>query len=161
MNDLHLTNPTSKSQPAYNPVEDRFYIEPYSPKIVPAVLAASVACGISAIIWAAITVITGYQIGWIAIGIGFLVGIAVKRFGGDPAPVLGLIGGLFSFLGCFIGNFLTICALVAEAEGIPVTQIVANIQFSAIPTIMMETTGIMDLLFYGLAIFQGYRLPTS
>lgn len=161
MNDQHMLQPTNEGYVESLPTQDHFYIEPDPPKIVPAVLAATVASGISAILWAFITVVTGYQIGWIAIGIGFLVGIAVKRFGGDPAPVLGLIGGLFAFLGCFLGNFLTICVLVAESEGIPLTHLLANLNFAVIPDIMVETSGIMDLLFYGLAIFQGFKLPTT
>src|SRR5260221_13726610 len=47
---------------------------------------------IGAVIWAAVTVATGYQIGWMAVGVGFLVGVAVRKYGKGLTPMFGVIG---------------------------------------------------------------------
>jgi len=49
--------------------------------LVLAALAGGVAALLGACIWAAVTVTTNYQIGWMAVGVGFLVGYAVRSFG--------------------------------------------------------------------------------
>ncbi|MFZ5951772.1 MAG: hypothetical protein ACOYXC_13765, partial [Candidatus Rifleibacteriota bacterium] len=43
--------------------------------------AGLVAALISAVIWAVVTYATNYQIGWMAIGVGVFVGLAVRQFG--------------------------------------------------------------------------------
>ena len=48
----------------------------------PAAVVAGFAGGtVGAIVWAVITVATDYQIGWMAVGVGFLVGFAVRAVG--------------------------------------------------------------------------------
>ena len=51
-------------------------------------------------IWALVTVMTEYQIGWMAIGIGFLVGISMRFSGKGIDPVFG-IGADFHIAGNF------------------------------------------------------------
>lgn len=49
---------------------------------LPAAIAAGVVAAlIAAAVWATITVVTQFQIGWMAVGAGFLVGHAVRHFG--------------------------------------------------------------------------------
>ena len=51
------------------------------PSLLMGLIGGTVAMLVSAIIWGVISYVTEYQIGWMAIGVGFLVGIAVKFFG--------------------------------------------------------------------------------
>src|SRR5688572_28318618 len=55
---------------------------------------------IAAFIWALITYITHYQIGFMAIGVAFLVGYAVRYFGKGMTPAFGVVGAVFSLFGC-------------------------------------------------------------
>ncbi len=55
------------------------------------VLYAVIACIVGAAAWGLISVSTGYQIGYMAIGIGFLVGFAMRQ-GKGIRPVFGIIG---------------------------------------------------------------------
>lgn len=50
-------------------------------------VAALIGGFIGASIWAGITYFTGYEIGWIAWGVGLLVGLAVRKGAGDTAGV--------------------------------------------------------------------------
>jgi hypothetical protein len=61
-----------------------------------------------ALIWAAIGVATGYQIGWIAFLIGGMVGGATRMAsGGDMNALAGVIAGASAFFGIVLGNVFT------------------------------------------------------
>lgn len=113
---------------------------------------------VGAAIWAVITVSTGYQIGYMAIGLGFLVGFAVKETGKGIDKIFGVMGAVLSLFGCLLGNFLSTIGFFANSEGVGYFETLASIDYSYLPEIMMETFSLMDLLFYGIAIYQGYKL---
>ena len=62
---------------------------------------------IGAIAWAAITAATHFQIGYMAIGVGFLAGYGMRTLGGGRDRADGVIAGIVAFLGCVLGNLLT------------------------------------------------------
>ena len=49
---------------------------------------------LGAVIWAAVTVMTGYQIGWMAVGVGFLAGYGVRKFGQGVDTIFGVVGAV-------------------------------------------------------------------
>lgn len=120
-------------------------------------LAGLAAAILGAIIWALITAITNYQIGWMAIGIGFLSGISVRFFGKGIDQIYGFIGAGLALFGCMLGNYLTSLYFISGMEGIPVMQLILMINLDGIIEIMTATFQGMDLLFYGLAIYAGYQ----
>ena len=58
------------------------------------VAAGMIAAGIGAAVWAAITFFTGYQIGWMAIGVGLLVGYTVSVYGKGLSNLYGIAAAL-------------------------------------------------------------------
>jgi len=112
---------------------------------------------VGAILWAIITVSTEYQIGFMAIIIGFIVGYSVRLFGKGIDTIFGVIGAFLALLGCVLGNFLSIVGFVANSENLGYLETLSLIDFSIVPEIMIESFNPMDLLFYGLAIYEGYR----
>lgn len=123
-----------------------------------AIAAGILSASIGAVIWAAVTVTTQYQIGWMAIGVGFLVGYAVRKFGKGMSQIYGVIGAGFALLGCLVGNFLSIIGFVANEEQLGYAETLGALNYAAIPELMMATFSPMDLLFYAIAIYQGYKL---
>jgi hypothetical protein len=61
---------------------------------------------LGAIVWAAVTYYTEYQIGWMAVGVGFLVGYGVSKLGKGFDRVFGVAGGLIALVSVTLGNFL-------------------------------------------------------
>ncbi len=125
-------------------------------------LAAGVLVGLAtavggAIAWAAITVATGYQIGYMAIGVGFLVGLAVRFFGKGVTPRFAWAGCLLALFGCLLGNVLSACAFIATHESIPLFDVLAQITPYRAIRILMATFSPMDLLFYGFALYAGWQ----
>jgi hypothetical protein len=110
-----------------------------------------------AAVWALVTVGTGYQIGWMAVGVGFLVGYSIRFFGKGLDNVFGVIGGAFALVGCLLGNFFSLVGFAAKSENVDVISILFSIDYSLVPDIMIEAFSPMDLLFYGIAIYEGYR----
>lgn len=121
-------------------------------------LAGTAAALGGAAVWAAITAATGYQIGWMAIGIGFLVGFAVRLVGKGIDKVFGVLGASLAFAGCVAGNLLTGCWYLAQSTGADLVDVLADLTPSLAARILEATFSPMDLLFYGFAVYEGYRL---
>lgn len=113
---------------------------------------------LGAVLWAAITVVTNYQIGFMAIGVGMLVGYAVRTFGKGVDKPFGFIGGVLTLAGCALGDLLTACALVARQYDVSILKILSGLDLEMAGELMTAYFGPMDLLFYGLAVWEGYKL---
>ncbi len=112
---------------------------------------------VGAVIWALITAWTNYQIGWMAIGVGFLVGYAVRMLGRGIDMVFGIAGGVIALVSCAAGNLLSVVLAVSRQEAVPFLDIVARLNPQIIASVMKDTFHPMDALFYGLAIYVGYK----
>ncbi|MFN9880838.1 MAG: hypothetical protein ACK557_20410 [Planctomycetota bacterium] len=124
-----------------------------------AIVGGLVAALVGAAIWAAVTVATGYQIGWMAVGVGFLVGLAVRVLGKGITPIFGVIGAAGALFGCLLGNLLSVCGFFAGNQGVPFLELTLSTLTdpSAIIDLFKATFHPMDLLFYGIAVYQGYQ----
>ncbi len=109
-------------------------------------------------VWAGVTVVSGYQIGFMAIGIGFLVGFAVRSLGKGITSTFGVLGAALSLLGCALGNLLAVTALVAREQGVAFLDAVSQLSPSLIQELMVAFFSPMDLLFYAIALYYGYKL---
>lgn len=120
-------------------------------------LAGLAAAVVGAAIWAGITVATEYQIGWMAVGVGFVVGIAVRTLGKGIDQVFGIIGAVMAFIGCALGNVFTIAYFIAMQTGAPLADVLTQLDVDMLLELLSSTFQVMDLLFYGLALYFGYR----
>ena len=122
-----------------------------------AVAGGLLAAVVGAMVWAVITVTTNYQIGWMAVGVGCLVGGIVRVLGRGLDKCFGHLGAGLALFGCLLGNHLTTCMFIAREAGVSVTSVFTQINPAAIPSLMMATFHPLDILFYGLAVYEGYR----
>ena len=136
-------------------------LNPESHSLALALLAGCAAAAIGAALWAAVTVVTGLKIGWVAIGIGFLVGYAVRVFGKGSEPAFQVLGAVLSLLGCLAGNLLMVCVFASRQENIPLLTILTHLNPSIILDLMVETFRPMDVLFYGIAVYEGHRFSRA
>ena len=112
----------------------------------------------SAIVWGAITYFTEYQIGWMAIGVGFLVGCAIRFFGRGKTITFGISGATLALVGCVLGNLLFYSGIIAREEGVSFLEIFSFLLLSPAATIEVFTVAFdfMDILFYALAAYVGF-----
>lgn len=121
-------------------------------------IGGAVAALVGAALWAAITVSSGYQIGLVAIGVGLLVGFSVRTLGRGIDRSFGIVGGTLALIGCVLGNLLAVCAILASHQGIPLREAFGQLDFGSAWRITAATFDPMDLIFYGIAVYEGYRL---
>ncbi|WP_233268384.1 hypothetical protein [Cellulophaga sp. L1A9] len=112
---------------------------------------------IGALLWAIITTATGYQIGFMAIGIGALVGLATVYFGKGIDLKFGLLGGGIALLSCALGNFFSIIGAIATYEELGYLETLVLFDYAQAIPIMSETFSPIDVLFYAIATFEGYK----
>jgi hypothetical protein len=121
-----------------------------------AVVAVGVAAMLAgAILWALVTVITHSELGLMAIAVGFIVGVAIQKVRKRPSKNFGILGAVLAFAGCVLGNAFSFAAFVAQQTGAPFTDSLLHI--SALVSLMSQNFEAMDLLFYAIAIYEGYK----
>jgi hypothetical protein len=125
-------------------------------------LAFGVAAGLVAMLvgtaaWVAVTAGTGYQIGYLAVGVGFLVGFSMRKFGRGGTPLFAGIAAGLSLLGCALGNLFTGCHFISSEFNLPFGQVVGSLDLTGVREIMTAMFSPIDVLFYGLAIWAGWK----
>lgn len=122
-----------------------------------AIIGGIAAALIGAAIWAVVTVSTNYQIGYMAVGVGLLAGFAVRFFGAGVDVQYRVVGAACALLGCMLGNIFSQVWFVAESESLGYFETLGYLNFEIIRNLFQETFSFMDVLFYGIAIYEGYR----
>jgi len=112
---------------------------------------------IGAVLWASISMMTGYQIGYMAIGIGFIVGFGVRYFGAGVDPKFGILAAVFSVVSCLMGNVLSQIAFWADSQGMTYLQALGIFDYAFLPDLIVETFSPIDILFYGIAVGAAYK----
>lgn len=135
-------------------VFNQLYMEQNLPAaIITGFLSSIVGAGI----WAFITIETGFQFGFMAVIIGAIVGFVVRTFGKGITKKFGCIGAAFSLFGCILGNIFSFTALIANHYSIGFWVIFSQLNFNLIWQMMVDWFSLIDLLFYAIAIIEGYR----
>lgn len=112
---------------------------------------------ISAIIWAAISIATEHQIGYMAILVGVLVGFSVRFFGAGIDQKFAYLGSILSLIGCLLGNLFTQIGFIAHAYSYGYFEVLSYLSLKDMVSIIAESFSPMDLFFYSIAIFEGYK----
>ena len=112
---------------------------------------------IGSLIWASITVATGYQIGYMALAIGAGVGYTMQLTGKGIDQIFGISGAIIAVLSCFLGNFFSLIGFVANENDISYLETLLSIDYSLVPNAIKEGFSFMDLFFYAIAGAEGYK----
>jgi hypothetical protein len=131
----------------------------FDSNLILGLIGGSLAMLICAAIWGVITYFLEYQISWMAIGVGFLVGVAVRRFGKGKTLIFGLSSAVLSLLGCVLGNYLFYIGILSREWGVPFIRVLFGVTLDPAAIIEIFTVGFdfRDLLFYAIAAYVGYQ----
>jgi hypothetical protein len=121
------------------------------------ILGGLIGGGIGAVLWAVITYITEYQIGWMAIGVGFLVGYGSRLLGKGIDRVFGYVGGGIALLSVVMGNFFASLGFLAKALEVGYFEMLFTFNYAMTFELLATTFSVMDILFYAIAVYQGYK----
>lgn len=109
-------------------------------------------------IWALISIKIEYQVGYMAIGIGLIVGLAVRYSGQGYRWKYGLVGAIFSLLSIIVGNVLMVTMYVSFNEGIPFSSLLGSLDIRVFLDIMKSLFEPVDLVFYGITLYVGFKI---
>lgn len=120
-------------------------------------LCGVVAALVGAAVWGLVSVSTGYQIGYMAIGVGFLVGLAM-RIGKGVRPIFGIIGAALALLSCALGDYFSMIGYVAQEYELSYMETLTSVPVGDVVSALIENLLSMTALFYGIAVYEGYKL---
>jgi len=112
---------------------------------------------VGAVVWALVAYLTKFEVGYLAIAVGALVGFAVKKAGRGVTPVFGIMGAILAVLGIAIGKVLGVVAFVANAENMRFFEVLSMLDLAVILEVLRQSFHPIDVLFYGLAIYWGFK----
>jgi len=126
---------------------------------IPAALLAALAGGVA---WGLIVKWTGYEVGIIAWGIGFLTGNAVVlATRGGKGQTLQAIAILTALLGILLGKYLSYAFQIqdeAEEAGVSLGLFSEDMR-SFFREDLDSVFGLFDLLWVGFAVYTAWRVP--
>jgi hypothetical protein len=131
---------------------------------ISAILSAGIGGSIGAVIWGAIAYFAHAEVGYVAWGVGGLVGFCVRMGAGDmDEGIAGFIaagGAVVSILaGKLLAGYFIVQWLVKEGQ-IP-AAIAAEAQWPLIRIAFMSSFGVVDIVFFVLAIATAFKLGSG
>ena len=108
-------------------------------------------------LWVAITVLSNYQFGYMAVGVGFLVGLGVQKLGRGFEPRFRYLGAGLTLIGCVLGNLFTGCELIAMDQKVGFARVVSVLTPVVAWDILAAMFSPMDILFYALGAMAGWK----
>ncbi|KOG31537.1 hypothetical protein [Streptomyces resistomycificus] len=109
---------------------------------------------VTAGVYGAIVGATEYEIGYAAVGVGFLIGFAAGKLGGS-SPVLPVVSALLSLGAVYAGQLLGIAMIAADESGMTVTTILTD-YFDLVTEVWSEEADVMTFLFLGIGGFAAF-----
>jgi len=116
-----------------------------------------IGAAVAAALWAAITAATHFQIGYMALAVGFIAGFGVRTLGRGVDRSFGIAGAVLSFLGCVAGNLGAGIVMFSQYSKIPVLNILEKLTPKFAYLLLKADFQVLDLFFYGFAVYSGYR----
>ena len=123
-----------------------------------AVIAGLAAALAGAVLWAAATVTTHMQLGIVSVGIGLLIGYAIRKTGHGIDDKFRYLGAACAVLGCAVGTVLTDVALLADYKHVPLMDVTQSLQPGQIPTMIKVFAKPMDGIFVLISVYEAFKV---
>lgn len=129
------------------------------------VLGSAAALGgalLGGVVWALIIKFTGYEVGYVAVGVGALAGFAAAFAAPDarPAPLLAILAGVAALVGVLLGKLLGTYFVIGEEladVGASGDQMSLTMEFLQ----SKDAWALWDLLWIGLAVSAAFQICSS
>ncbi|MER6344409.1 hypothetical protein ACWC10_08950 [Streptomyces sp. NPDC001595] len=129
-------------------------VAPAGGNFVLGVVVAVVVALVTAGVYGAIVGATEYEIGYAAVGVGFLVGFAAGKVGGAH-PALPVISAVLSLGAVYVGQLIGVAVLGADIAGISATEMFVD-HFDLVTEAWKETADAMTFLFFAIGAFAAF-----
>lgn len=122
-----------------------------------AIIFGTIASVLSAILWTVFTLVTGFQLGIMALAVGAIVGFTVRFTGKGISKKFGVIGALLSLIGCLLGNILSLTQLVAVYNNLNFWDLLFSLNLKTMFLMLVDWFDPVDIVFYSIAVYEGFR----
>lgn len=78
--------------------------------------------------------------------------------GEGDTSVFGLLGAALALISCVLGDFLSIIGFAAKDYDMTFFEVLAGVDYGEIFSVMVKNVVSMSALFYGIAVYEGYKL---
>lgn len=112
----------------------------------------------AAVAWAVVAYTTGFQEVYMALGVGLLVGLAVRFFGAGRSRIFGVLAALLALAASLLGYYLCQNGFLVEVLSAGMTKGLDFFKPDLMISTMLDVFVPLDLLFYSLAVLLGYLL---
>ena len=137
--------------------------------LVPALLGGLIAAVIGGAIWGGIAIWTGFEIGYVAWGVGLLCGFGVvmlsKGQRGMPLQIVAVVSGI---LGILIGKYMIVhnivTTVVGQDQGAAAAEAISLFSMDMVSFFAANigsVAGGFDLLWIALAVFTAWSIPKA
>lgn len=121
-------------------------------------LAGAVAAFLGALMWLGISIATGLHAGYVApLGVGALVGLAIRIAGSGRGMIFGILGVIFTLIGCLGGEVLTALQLSTTPQHDFYNMLTTVDLAQLVVTIYRHIEPIVYLI-YAIGVYEGYKL---
>lgn len=142
-------------------VHEDIYEAPEPSQNFPLAVAAGLGAAlVGAVLWAAFTYVTGYELGLIAVALGAFVGIAIRKAGNGREAHFAFLGVVCAALGCLLGIILSYDAFLAKEAGQPFLSTMAQLGVGGSIELALKAGSPMDFLFIAIAIWEAFKFST-
>ncbi|WP_320772980.1 hypothetical protein [Streptomyces sp. CRN 30] len=155
-------NPFAGGQPGFASGQPGFApAPPPAPRpgnVALGIVAAVVAAVVTAAVYGTIIGKTEYEIGYAAVGVGFLIGFAAGKLGGGN-PALPIVSAVLSLGAVYAGQLVGFAVFGADETGIPVMTFLTE-HFGLLTDAWQEEADVMTYLFLAIgaaAAFSGAK----
>jgi len=119
-------------------------------------LAGLAAAAVGAAVWMWVTLATESHLGLVAIGVGALVGFAIRLAGNGQGLIYGLMGAVLTLAGCVSGEVLTLVQLSVTPDR-DFYHTITTIDLVQLTSNMLSNMTPITYLIYGVGLFEGYK----
>ena len=146
-------------------IDMQFREETQNPNILGAVILGAVAGVAGAVVWFLVEIFTGYQIGYLAMGVGWLIGQAVVLGSGKKrGQALQLISTGISLVSIWTASYFSTLVYVnrylaeeAQKQGQQLDGFYLLSPFD--PEMLKAMISPMGLLIWGIGLYIAFRIP--
>lgn len=142
----------------------------YSGEVLfPALLGGLIAAVIGGAVWGGIAIWTGYEVGYVAWGVGLLCGMGVVMMSqGKRGMPLQAVAVVSSVLGIVIGKYMSffdvVKGITAEERGAEAVATMSMFSMEMVQFFAENITALAggyDLLWIGLAVYTAWSIPKA
>jgi len=141
-------------------VQDAIEQETRTPNILLALFAGSLGAAVAGLIWYYFVTLTGIQFGLVSVLMGWLVGKCVVWGSGNRrGKSLQLLSLSLTIVAIIFSEYLILNHYFIEEFGSGYGNLTLSDFFRMYGLYFTQASGFINLLFYGIALWQAYKIP--